>query len=705
MPPVWYDGRTMEQQVAGKRLTETCAGRAASLLLALTWLVSMGTVDTTAYSMYPTLLALGGVMLLTLSGMLCGGRMVRLGPLAWCSLAVGGYFLVRCLCSYSVVESWHESSLIVSCAIFYIAGVFGAHSRNGRLLMAVLCLALVINIVYYFWNPATQGMMRWTGRPAVGLAGANTPPVALFAYKNHACAFLMVSGCALLACAWWCARSRWAKICYAFVGLMAIVVSFNCYSRACYMILPVMILCGWFMYVVLLLCSGRRLGWLPVIISMLFAVGLLILLVELVWGNALATIANIDTHMRYYVWKYVFRAVLDAPVWGYGTMGAHWEIIDTFNEWATPNMAHNEYLQAWADYGPIGLLLMVAIIVAHSLSALRSLGRGVLTPLHRGMIAVSMLVLSGCAAISLADFMWHAYPIATITAFSCGVLASPVALPASGAERMKQGRPAVVGVRSQGAVGKGVLAMLCLLGMVFVGWRACSLREAWHAQWTYDDLSAAGADEDESKRRNLLARTMYRYPDSSLVDTYILLPSGSSYPDELEEMLVLALEGNPKQGYMLTLLADLYTRQERYAEAEIIMRRFYPQQGIPELMTRNWPLFYYNNLLSWSRNKIKEGDVSVGLSMAEYVINMRPSMSHTVYRWFGKHREYHKKYATSYRMSVDARYKALKHDAELLRRLGVQRDDSWMQPMEPGGKSALYPQWGLKSKKEGKGAK
>lgn len=692
----------MEQRVSGKRLTETLSGRLAAVLLSVTWLVSMGAVDTNAYSVYPVLLALGGVMLLSLSAMLSGGRAVRLSWMAWLMLGVGGYFFVRCLCSYSVVEAWLESSHIVSCAVFYIAGVYGAQSRNGRLLMTVLAVAMLLNIVYFFWEPAREGLMRWTGRPEVGLAGKNSNPTGLLVYKNHTCAFLMLGGSALVGCALWCARSVWGKTVCFLLALVTLIVAFSCHSRACYLMSPVLVVMGWFLHISRRVHEGGRLGVKSLLISFALLVGVLIVLVELIWGGGLEYIVSIDSHLRYKVWECVFRVALSAPAWGCGTMGAHWETLGAFNEWSTANMAHNEYLQVWADYGVIGLLLMVGLLVSHTVVAIRALGSAILTPLHRGLISCALMVMWGGAVASLADFMMHSYPMVTLVAFCCGVLASPVATQPYGGRHREGAEQPVNPVRVQGSVGKGILALLACAVMGFVGWQTGNLREAWYAQWQYDYLSAAGRDDDARKRHDLIAQVMQRYPDSTLADEYFTLPLYKDSLDQQEEVLRAAISGNPRQGYMITMLADLLTRRGRYEETEVLLRRYYPQEGWPVQMTRNWPLYYYNNLLNWSRREMRGGNVAMGLSMGEYVINMRPKMYHMVYAPYGRFSRYWKSDGPRYRKGLDDLYRSLKHEVELLRRLGVQKDDSWMSAMEPGGKTALYPGWGLYSPSDDK---
>ena len=691
----------MEQKVSGKRLTETWPGRLASVLLALLWLASMGMVDTNAYSMYPMLLGLGAVMLLVLSGMLMGGRTIRLGWLTWGSLAVALYFLVRCLCSYAIVEAWRESALIVSCCVFYVAGVYGAQSRRGGLMLAALCAAVLLNVIYFAWEPAEMGLIRWTGRPEVGLAGENSHPVALFAYKNHACAFIMISAAALLCCGAWCVQSRFAKLFCILVALAGLAISFECHSRACYALVPPVVIGIWVMQLVLWQGEGRRMGWPAVIGGITIACGLLILLVEMIWGQGLAVVADVDTHLRAKIWKSILQVMPQAPLWGYGSMGAHWEILNVFDEWHTPNMAHNEYLQVWADYGIIGLLLILALPVLHTLAAFHALGRGEMTPWRRRLVAVALLVIWCAAVVSIFDFMLHLYALAVLVAYCLGVLASPYAYVV-----MRGGRNAerkLVPVRGQRIGGRALLALV-LCGVIgYVVWMSGQLHEPWHAQWKIDELSVPGQDDDARKRHALLAQMIQQYPDPALADFYFYMPVYGDSVAEQEAVLRTALDGNPKQGYTRTMLAHLLTQQGRFSESEMLLRQYYPQEGMPAKMTSNWPFYYYNNLMRWSWNELNKGNVAGGLSKAEYALNLRDRVWDQIYApWGHDKRDWNQNGGGHSQSELRKIQKQVAHDAALLRRLGVQKDDSWMQPMEPGGKTALYPQWGLVPKSEEK---
>lgn len=685
-----------------RRLTETLPGRLAALLLAAIWIVSMAAVDSNAYSVWPFLVAIALVALLYISGMLCGGKTIRLPWLGWVSLLSGGYFLGRSLCSYAVVESWLESSIIVSCCVFYIAGIYGAQSKSGKFVLTVLVLALVLNLLYLCWRPGEIEML-WTGRPEYGLSGRNTSPVTLFVYKNFAGAFLMLGGGVLLGVsAWMPLKQKWRFLCIV-IGLVAVGGSFFCQTRVVFLLGPFLLCVCWLLQFIVELFTRDKVRRVTTLCGIIVTVLLCAELGNFFVGSGLYQISDINSHGRFELWKSVLRMASDAPWWGEGTAASHWEIITAIKWSRTPNMAHNEYLQAWGDYGVMGLVLQLTLIILHALMGFRALSKESLAPVGRGMVAGALTVLIGFSVISFCDFYWHSYALATMTAFCCGVLGAPPAVSAVAVVDIGEKRRVLRhdgAVRVQGIGGRGMMGILGMGVIGFTCWQYGNLSEAWASQWQFNRLNAPGMDEHYEKRLSMLENIMKTYPASEVVDCYFMLPHYGGVRPGAEEVLRMALAANPRQGYTLTMLVTILGLQERYAEAEILMRRYYPQKGLPPMATCNWPFFYYYNLLNWSVANIKQGKQEVGMSMADYAINMHTPLFQ--YMSFGKRSADEpwkkSKGPYSYR-EVGALTNEVKRKLRLLRRLGVQKDDSWMQPMEPGGKTALYPQLGIKPEK------
>ncbi len=692
-----YDS-TMDKISPVKRLPETIPGRLAAALLALVWIVSMAAVDSNTYSVWPFLVALSVVALLFVSGMLCGGKTIRIPLIGWASLLCGGYFLVRSLCSYAMVESWLESSLIVSCGVFYVAGIYGALSKSGKFSVGVMLLAVLLNILYLYLRPGEIDML-WTGRPEYGLTGHNRLPVNLFVYKNYAGAFHMLGGAVLLGAAMWLPLSGGIRKVCVFVGGISVACSFLCSTRVVYLLAPLLLCVIFVLQFIIELYTRERVRKMTVICGLMVVIVVCVEMGNFLMGHGLSQIADIDTHGRYAMWKPIIHAAMSGPLYGYGVNGSHWEVIKVFIGDQTPNMAHNEYLQTWCDYGVVGVAFLMLIVVVHLWKGFCLLASECVRPVRKGMVALSMLVIISMAVISFSDFYWHSYAFAVLSAYSCGVLVAPTA-PTSAPET-RTGWRGESGVRTQGAGGRTVLSLLAFGLIGFTCWQFPHLAEAWCAQWKFNSLNRAGADERYEKRLDMLEQVMKSYPDSEIADCYFMLPHYGGIRPQSEMMLRRALAANPKQGYTLTMLVTLLGYQARYEEAELLMRRYYPQEGLESTWRCNWAFFYYYNLLRWGADLMHQGKQELGMSMVQYALNLENlstmRLSH-IRRSAGVPWE---KSCTIHPYSeVKAVSDVLKRKLKVLERLGVQKDDSWMQPLEPGGKTALYPQRGLNSSKK-----
>ncbi len=683
----------MDKKAPAKRLTETIPGRLAAVLLALIWIVSMAAVDSNAYSVWPFLVALAAVALLFVSGMLCGGKTIRIPLMGWVSLLCGGYFLVRSLCSYAMVEAWLESSIIVSCGVFYVAGIYGAQSKNGKFTPGVMLLAVLLNLLYLYLRPGEIDML-WTGRPEYGLTGHNRVPVNLFVYKNFAGAFSMLGGAVLLGAAMWLPFSRGIKSVFVLAGIISVACSFLCSTRVVYLLGPLLLCVIFVLQFIIELFTRERVRKLTVICGLSAGVFVCVEMSNLFMGDGLGLVTDIDSHGRYIMWKDVLSAAMSGPLWGFGTGASHWEIIASYVGNSTPNMAHNEYLQAWCDYGVIGVTIVLVIIVAHVMKGFQMLSIECALPIRKGVTALALLILVGVAVISFSDFYWHSYAFAVLSSYSCGVLVAP------GGNSSSIGR-GVSSVRTQGAIGRAVMSLLSIGVIGFACWQFPRLAGAWCAQWDFNALNEAGLDERYEKRLDILEQVMKSYPHAEVADCYFMLPHYGGMRPHSEEMLRRALAGNPKQGYTLTMLVTILSNQTRYEEAELLMRRYYPQEGLVTTWRCSWPFFYYYNLLRWSASLMQQGKQELGMSMAEYALNLEgwdTQHLNQIHRSAGK--PWEKSCAIHPYAEVKAVSDRVRRKWKLLKRLGVQKDDSWMQPMEPGGKTALYPQRGLKTEKK-----
>lgn len=675
-------------------MTETWTGRAACVLLAAVWFVSMGVADANAYSYTPLLAGLAVVILLALSAMIRGAKTVQLSKTAWLSLGVGAYFLIRCLCSPSVVESWQEAGTILGCGVFYVAGIYAAQGRSYRTVLLLLVIAGMLNLAYFGLMHYTDVPIEWTGRPAIGPGSVNQRPTTLFVYKNHAAAFLCMVGMLLFAAALWvktCSGIQKFSLCA--LAMLCVVVSAECHSRAPYFMAPVMLLSGWVLWVVNKLYADDKLGF-GAILS-----GFTILAALGVGGcsalfdaDIIRYVEDLNSNSRFDIWREACRLLPEAPPWGYGALSAQWLIMAlpdlkiTF--FGMANMVHNEYLQAWVDYGVIGLSCMVAIVGWHLCRGIMVMSSEAVHARQRTITALALLCLAGWSTCGMVDFFWHHFAIAGMTAFAAGIIASPY--PYTNIRKGIRRKVSVQSVRGKG--------MLALIGTLTIGcslWLANRTLPAWKAQWEFNRLSAPGADDNGAKRHALLAELVPLYPATELMDRYFRIPRHRDDWETETELLRTTLTANPRQTYTASMLAELLSIHNRYDEAELVYRRYYPGDGVDRTMHADWANMYAVNLLRHGQYLWATGEQQKAYSLIRYGLRIAEHQSlgwsaNISYRGESDLWKTKGQYMPEWRRYLKAR----EQDIKVLRLLKVEPDDSWQAPMEPGGKPALYRRYG-----------
>lgn len=653
----------------------------------------MSGVDSNAFSSFPVCVILGLVLLLVAGGMLVGKRVVRMSIPGWFSLLVGCYFLVRCLNSYSVVDSWCEAVLIIGAFVYYVAGVYVAQNESYKSIRLVLAVALLLNMLVFWAAGQPWFELAWTGRAANTPAGANSVPLTLFVYKNFAGVFLCVAGCALGT--WSLQRcsgvSRW---CLLLISALGVLLSFVCGTRAVYLVLPVCLVGAWVCLLVTRMAENRKLGAGIIAGGFVAMVAGGVALYDLLFGHVLVGVfSGVDSHLRYLIWASVCEVLPSASLWGYGANAAQWEIVPFYNEWQLPNYAHNEYLQLWSDYGIIGLLCAIAVLVIHIVQGFCCMASEEVNKKRRTCAFVAMLILMPVALYALVDFPWHSFALLSMCAFACGILASPFSHRRSswfsGRRWAVSSCAPMVSVRAESRLGKVVLLFAILALLVGSCWFANKLFPAWHAQWEYAALCKPGVDPQGNQRRDVIAGLMPAYPSPALADTYFMLPPYNPDPAEREMLLKRAMAANPKQLFTAVMLVDVLGEQGKCREAEMIMRAVYAGDSMKNSCLSSWSSYYALNLLRWGRVEMQQGNYAVALSMFDYALKIH-SVSRISFAlpWRSGNQPWEehggiKPWLPKYIATAA-------QDLRMLRLLGVQPDDSWMQPLTPGGRPALY---------------
>ena len=147
----------------------------------------------------------------------------------------------------------------------------------------------------------------------------------------------------------------------------------------------------------------------------------------------------VEDDVRLHIWKAALDQHAEAPLLGQGSrMFYEGSIRHRDPESAVYEndalFAHNEYLQAMADYGWVGLGLLILVILTHAWTGLRFLHWfvsdkfarvGILQSNSLGLTIGALAALGATVAHAVFEFQWHVGSIAISTAVVLGILANP----------------------------------------------------------------------------------------------------------------------------------------------------------------------------------------------------------------------------------------------------------------------------------------
>ncbi len=686
---------TMSEAARSVRLVESIWGRVAAGILMLTWLASISMTDGRAFNQLPVWIGSSLALILLLVGNFSGLKTPRLTGLSWITLALGLYFVVAALMSYSRLEALTDLGLLMAGAVFYLAGIYyGQTTTAASGMTRLLVVALVLNVLFFFLMGSGELSLNFLGRSDVGLAGAQLRNTALLMYKNFAGSFLLIGGVVLI----------WRALCLrlfslevflqVLLALFCIGLSFHCKTRAVFLLLPLLLLMGWLLWLWHRVFNKGRITWVDVLLGMSFISVFFIAIYDFLYGHWLTeTVLGIDTHLRFMIWGDLFQVLPQLPSMGYGAGASQWEIVGVFEEWSVPNSAHNEYLQAVVDYGFFGLTALLLILLLHLLRAYMLLSSDELGEQARVKLGLCAILLLSLMALALLDKLWHQHALLGMSAFICGVIASPMSgemgiLQWMGVKERSAGEAKRRPVKAERFVGRLLLIFLALsiiASSLFLSYRYANV---WMMQWRYDSMARVGAPVMEKEA--LLTEAIEDYPDFRMVAEYSKLPLeyNLAYYQKLEILLKKAVDANPRNLFAVTMLSDVLGYQGKMQEAEYLLRESYAGDGLEAVLLDRWPTYYGINLLRWGLQKKQEGKLSEAYSMLDYALAIhRHSALYLYTQWQGaRGMDMHwDKRPGIQRLLDDARI-----NRDLLREIQIPKDDSWREPMRQGGKRSLY---------------
>ncbi len=660
------------------------------------WIASMAIADSQAYSQAPLLLGLLAVPLFGLIALVQRQRFVQLPVISWVSLGFASYLLLRATASYSTFDAYSDIGIILGCVLFYLTGIYFAHTpRVGTLMVRMLCLALVLNMICWFLMNKTEVSLSIIGRPEHGLAGEQSRHMALFLYKNFAGAFFLLGGAALI---WY---SVWARrisgIIYALLGIISIVFSCYCGTRAIFFLAPIVLLLGWFFWFLIRFFTQGKVSWFDGIFGLSFIIGVVMALYDFFYGTSvMSMITEIDTHLRTLIWSSLIQELPNAPLWGFGAGASQWEIAPYFNEWARPNYAHNEYLQLWSDYGIIALLSAIVLIIAHLSKTFLLLTAEEPSDQRRLAAALASFMLIGFIFLSITDFVWHQFALAGSTAFCLGILASPVQRKRSnlllqllGRDRQWMEEKALM-VRAQGRTGRIVLSASLIALIAATSIHSFIITPPYLKQWAfYQDFKKNPFDTKEQYES-----VLDHYPDYFILEQYM-----RDYPIREEDdhaartigYLKAALEENPKNIFNLMQLVETNILLGRFEENEQLMRRHLPRGGTDPVLLIQPHVAYGLNLLSQGLKALSNNEVEKAYSMLDYGLSMhKVNVLYLNHVWMAGAP---KNISGAARPGVQELLRIAKEQRDFLQGLEIEADHSWKKPFTDNEQGALYQRY------------
>ncbi len=671
-----------------ERLVDSCTGKVCAVLLAVIWFLSLLSNGQVAYSVFLPTAGLPLIAVLFAAMLLMGYRTVRLNGWAWFSLlGIGGYFLLRAATGYIEYSNYADSSVIMGGMIFYLAGQYCPHSTSqGNTAMRLLAGLLLLQIASMLIMSddhlpgifSANSLVRLDGRSVSGCMG-------LFVYKNFASVFLATGGMGIILHSVLSKRSLFSV--RMFLGIGAVVASFFCCSRIAWVLVPFGICFGWGAWLLSFHVQKKRMGWLTVVgtILLFILIGTGAVLALRYGINSFLTV-DLNSHARLEINGRALSIPRDflSSLIGTGARTFSWEVLPYSFISHFPNYAHNEYIQAWVDYGIIGIALIVLTLAGHLMAAGRRIAQAEQPPQFAILSATSLVAI--CFALhACGEFVWHHPALVFMTAFSLGIMNSPSQKP----------------LKAESRLGKCLLITLSVTIAVTGTYSAVKLAPGWLGQWHYEE--AVYQQYSESEKQRVLLSIIQTYPDPDVIGLYARTMAQTKLgEDEIEHitrMLDQAEHSNPHHCINAYTHAAYLDLLHRFEEAEAVLRRMNIPGGTKGGMAYSWHSLYALHLCAWGRTLMEQPEQRAkALSLLEYAYcllknrgfestNRRSDNSALLYF----PRDEQKKYL-----------KALENDIALLKWLVKEPDHAWRSPQSGSDRGALFPQDGGKLRRKSK---
>lgn len=178
------------------------------------------------------------------------------------------------------------------------------------------------------------------------------------------------------------------------------------------------------------------------------------------------------------LWKSSLNQTADSPLVGTGSRTSYYysrlfrseKLDSSVNE---QEFAHNEYLQTLSDYGILGLMLLLAVLILHGARGFQFakayFGFGSARPKsdHLAFVLAAMSCLAAMGMVATFDFVMHLPVFAMVAAIFLGFLAVPDPMATALEKKEKTPLPGGSVLFANRAVAFGCGIAMVLLGSVF----------------------------------------------------------------------------------------------------------------------------------------------------------------------------------------------------------------------------------------------
>lgn len=571
-------------QPPAPRIADTAAGKALTALLVLFY----AALATTAAGGEWHALFLPSCLLAVALPVFCfcvvrGYKIPSPGVAGWLAAGLGGgYFFLRAWFSPWFYESMADLALIVTALVMFMAGACAGAGKGDKSILPALAAVLgLLNAALWACQNMTGADASWF-RPDYSLFGTEIHGTGLFGYKNFSAHFLSVTGFFL--CAYSMASARKWGI-PLFTGMLLVLVSFTCGSRAAFPNALIGVTLCFFIYTSSVFRDNRKFYAAAILFFLLLFFGTAYVILDLTSGaGRLAEVLDVFTlGNRLDLSKLAWALADQAPYFGNGSRMFTNLAVEFFSSPNVPNFAHHEYAQAACDYGYTGLALMLALLALFLFLGFRSVLRlAAEHPRANPLGPAAFCVLCIAAAHAYGEFIWHNPALIGAAALCCGLTCT------ASLSRVKAARNS-----SRWILGAGALLLAAL-----AAWQACLSFPVWRASWQ-------AAPPSSSPGLPVLEQAAAASLDPDLVRRHLLHTLGSSPPPgpeklaRLERLEEQAETLSPGNHALMAAKGSLYMRQGRYADAEKVLRPYVSFSRFDDRMYA-WSTTYAHTLYAWS---------------------------------------------------------------------------------------------------------